>query len=1087
MKTRQQRLAQERAGHPPSPPQQLADNPRGSRRTRTRKPSAREEPISSENAKDPKSETSPSFPAPVAGNGQNPHSVPNQPCIVAAGFSISAAQSAVPGGAQALLLVWVDAGPEASGRSFDNLTIQVAIPSSFVPQLLDFIIKKRNFGGEDLLTNSSASTQVTPSFDRRQFAHQVGIIPSLPPTRTGPQLQETPGQMAPHIPPLHAEPPSQVTPQPMSPHTPPARAEPPLQETFRPITPYTTTACVQSPLNETSRPRPVTPQTAPPARIEQNPQQTPNSVQSSCIDQPLHTMSQGLGPVHAVHQAVASSCRDLVNKQALDQDMPEQEFGEPIKSKQMEPVRHILSPSQSQTANGSTRRKRRVFSRKPLLPLPMDLESQPVPSSPETLTAVGIPAIFRNKQHLPTYTPDGTALYGNLQLTAIAPATNAFPKNYQMSQKLDDEAAATEDFDMNDVSESGSTTGHLAESSLQEATQSTQERTPEAPRGSRWGLSSLIESALSVTRRFGFSPLTPVSEPPEFTIQAQTMKRNSLQASVRAKRVKTRRHDGSVAKPAKTITTGANQRGQQSRAKIAYPASGSTEAAATEAEQSPTTRRIHRDQEESRRAQSGESQIVATIRFPSRSLDRMAIKRKRWGSPDTIPNPKGKSYGLGEEEFYGNSEELEKDGVTEQQPGKLRRTSELGDFSSQIAGNPHKARPYTGSMFEKSATEYNGGNVFSEYEAARKAEEAAAKLTSAGRQSAAKTPIPVTNSAGTFKVPSPGDSDWSDSESDGEVYTEGLEDVTPTADKDGELEAARPALLPSKLPKPQQIVKPKKSYLDSLLNPPSSRVADHSLLERPLEGATAESEALRKARDRALQHKPRNPSTLSQSSRTYSSPPVLNEEETKTKKCKSGTQAAAEPSTISNPGPTGHLKFNAYEEWCKTASPAVTAALGRMKVDPNLAGNAFSGALENPEPTPNSRPKFNAFEEWSKKAPQAVVAAIARMEVDSSFAGDAFLGALENFTASGKRAGQEAAGQSTTVAPSDTLGSNLPSLRPFTPLTQYGISQRVEDYLNSQWDEEDEQAAITGFRKAFQIFQQTESATVAVATAGLVA
>ena len=109
------------------------------------------------------------------------------------------------------------------------------------------------------------------------------------------------------------------------------------------------------------------------------------------------------------------------------------------------------------------------------------------------------------------------------------------------------------------------------------------------------------------------------------------------------------------------------------------------------------------------------------------------------------------------------------------------------------------------------------------------------------------------------------------------------------------------------------------------------------------------------------------------------------------------------------------------------------------------------------------------------------------MEVDSSFAGDAFLGALENFTASGKRAGQEAAGQSTTVAPSDTLGSNLPSLRPFTPLTQYGISQRVEDYLNSQWDEEDEQAAITGFRKAFQIFQQTESATVAVATAGLVA
>lgn len=1075
MKTRQQRLAQERAGDPPSPPQQLADNPRGSRRTRTKKPNTREEPISSENAKESKSEALPSSPAPVVGNGQNPGSVPSQPVTVAAGSVVPGEQLAVPGGAQALLHVRLDAGLEASGQSVDNPTIQFAIASSLVPQLLDFTVKKRNLRGDDLLTNSSASSQVTPSFDRRQFAHQVGIIPSLPPSRTETQLQEMPRQMAPHIPPLHAEPPSQEQPQPKSARTPPARAKSPIQESSRPIAPHTTAARVQSPLNETSRPRPMTPQTTPPARIEPHPQKTPNLVQSPCIDQPLHTIPQSVGHVHAVHQAVTPSCRDLIVKQALDQEIPEQKFGEHIKPKQSDPVRHILSPSQSQAANGSTRRKRRAFSRKPLLPLTMDLESQPVPSSsssPETLTAVGIPAIFRNKQHLPTYTPDGAALYGKPQVMANAPAHNPSPNNHQMSRQLDDGTSTNEDSDKDRFGESGNTTGHLAESSLQEATQSTQERTPETPRGIRWGLSSLIESARSVTRRFGFSPLTPVSERPELTIQAQAMK-NSVPTSARAKRAKNRRLNGSVAKSARPINIGAYQRGQKSRAKRAYPASGSTVA---EAEHSPTTRRIHRDQEEPRQAQSGESGITATIRFPSRSLDRMAIKRKRWGSPDIIPNPKGKSYGLGEVEFYGNSEEFEKYGVTEQQPGKLRRTSESGDFSSQVAGNPHKARPYTGSMFEKSATEYNGGNVFSEYEAARKAEEAAAKLTNIGRQSVAKTPIPITNSAGTFKVPSPGDSDWSDSESDEEVYTTGLEGVTPTADNDGEPKAATPALLPSKLPKPQQTVKPKKSYLDSLLNPPSSRVADLPLLERPFEGMTSESEALRKARDRALQHKPRNPSTLSQSSRTYSSPPVPNEEGTKANKCKSGTQAASEPST-SIPGPSGHPKFNAYEDWCKTASPAVTAALGRMEVDPNLAGNAFSRALDNPEPTPDCRPKFNAFEEWSNEASPAAVAAIGRMKVDSSLAGDAFLRALDNFTTSGKRAEQEAA------APSDAFGSTLPSLRPFTPLTQYGISQRVEDYLNSQWDEEDEQVAITGFRKAFQIFQQNESATTAVATA----
>lgn len=1038
MKTRQQRLAQERAGHPPSPPQQLADNPRGPRRTRAKKPSVQEEPISSDNVKGPKSEALASSPAPVAGSGQNPGCVLNQPGTAAAGFVAPAARLAVPGESEALLQVWVDAGPEASGRFVDDPTLQLATPSSLIPQLLDVIAKKRNQGGEDLLTTSSASTHLNPPFDRRQFAHQVGIIPNLPLSPTEPRLQETPRQVAPHILPTQARIPSQEPPPTMAPHTKPARAEPPLQETSRPMAPYTTIARVQSPLNETSRPRPMAPRNTPPTRIEPPLQQDLHPDQLPCIDQPIHIMSPSAKPAYAVHQAVTPSLRDLVDKQTLEQEMPERKFGESIKPKHKELVRDTLSPFQSQTANGSIRRKRRAFSRKPLLPLQMELSSHPVPSSPESLSAVGIPAIFRNKNHLPTYTPDGTALYGKVQTTANAPEPNATPENYQMSQQLYDESYVNEDSDIDDASESGSTTGPLVESSLQEAAQLVQERTPENPRSSRWGLGSLIESARSVTRRFGFSPLTPVSERSELTLQTQTArtapmqtkKKNSLLTSASAKRAKNRRHIDSVAKPAKPITIVPNQRDQQSPAKKANPASGSTEATAPGAEHSPATRRIHRDQEEARHVQSGESQMTPTIRFPSRSLDKMATKRKRWGSPDTIPNPKGKSYGLGEAEFYENFEELEKDGVMEQQPGKLRRTSESGDFSSQVAGNPHKARPYTGSMFEKSATEYNGGNVFSEYEAARKAEVATAKRTNTGRQSLAKTPIPITNSAGTFKVPSPGDSDWSESESDEEVYTAGVEDVTRTVNKDEELESATPALSPSKFPNPHQIVKPKKSYLESLLNPPSSRVADQSLLERPFGGAAAESEALRKARERALQHKPRNPSTLSQSSRTYSSPPVPNEDEMKADKCQSGTQEATEPSTGSNPGLTGQPKFNAYEEWCKTASPAVAAAVGRMEVDQILAGNAFSAALDNSGLTPNSRPKFNAFEEWSKTAPPAVIAAIGRMEVDPNLAGDAFSGALDNFTNSGKGAGQEAAALSTQAASSGTFGSILPSLPP---------------------------------------------------------
>lgn len=938
------------------------------------------------------------------------------------------------------------------------------------------------------------------------------MIPSLPPSRTEPQLQATPRQMAPHIPLTYAELPSQEPPKQITPHTPPARAEQPLQETSRPIaphttiarvqsplneasrpiSPHTTIARVQSPLNETSRPRPMALNSAPRTRIERPLQQDPHPAQSPCIDHPTRTMPQSVGPTFAVDQAVIPSLKDHVNKQTLEQEMPEQKFGEPIKSTAL--MRNFLSPSQTQAVNGYTSKKRRAFSRKPLLPLQVEHNSQPVPSSPESLSSVGIPTIFRNKHHLPTYTPDGTALYGKVQTITNALDPNASPENHHMSQQAG-EASVSEDSDIDHVSGNGGTTGRLVEAALQEAAQSIQERTPEISRGSRWGLGSLIESARSVTRRLGFSPLTTVSEisesilqTPKPTMVPMQTKKNSLPTSVRAKRAKHRRHIDSVAKSAKPIHIGPGQRDKQPRAKKATPASGATEATATDAEHSPATRRTHRDQEEARLAQSGESEMTPTIRFPSRSLDRMATKRKRWGSPDTIPNPKGKSYGLGEAEFYGNFDETEKDGVTEQQPGKIRRTSESGDFSSQVAGNPHKARPYTGSMFEKSATEYNGGNVFSEYEAIRKAEdESASKVTNIGRKSLAKTPIPITNPAGTFKVPSPGDSDWSDSESDEEVFTAGLEDATSTVKKDGELGSAISALSPSNLPKSQHIVKPKKSYLESLLNPPSSRVVDQSLLERPFEGTTAEPEALRKARDRALQHKPRNPSTLSQSSRTYSSPSVSIEDELKADKYQSGTQAAAKPSTVTNTKLTDHLKFNAYEDWCKTASPAVTAALGGMEVDPNLAGNAFSAALDNTRPTPNGGSKFNAFEEWSKTASPTVTNAIGRMEMDPHLAGDAFSGVFDNSTNSGKRAGQEEVAQSRQAALSDTFGSILPSLRPFTPLIQYGITSRVEDYLNSQWDEEDEQAAITEFRRAFQIFQENESATAAMPTAGLVA
>lgn len=229
-----------------------------------------------------------------------------------------------------------------------------------------------------------------------------------------------------------------------------------------------------------------------------------------------------------------------------------------------------------------------------------------------------------------------------------------------------------------------------------------------------------------------------------------------------------------------------------------------------------------------------------------------------------------------------------------------------------------------------------------------------------------KTPILITNSIGTFKVLSPGDSDWSDSGSEEEEGdTAGLEDVTPSRNKNEEFALAGPRFPQMELPKIQRI-------------PPLTQ-----------------SEALRKAREKLLKYKPRNPSKLIQSSRAYQSPPPISEAAAKRG---SGPQAAVElePSTAVDLELTGRTNFTAFEDWCKTSPLAVTAALETMEVDSNIAGDAFARGLGD---TGTSRTNcYAAFDEWSKTAPPTVTAVLEKMEVDSDFAGQAFQSGLDNYT-----------------------------------------------------------------------------------------
>lgn len=642
------------------------------------------------------------------------------------------------------------------------------------------------------------------------------------------------------------------------------------------------------------------------------------------VDDPTHVMTipSSLIPelvtfIENIRSQKKQNVPESSSKPSLDYLTPSQETAQAVQNK----------------AGGSKppKGRRSAFRRNPLLPSPAALKSLPVPAALNTSAAVAV--IFRDNS--------------NVTINISDDATSKQPEN---------KFSADEDSDI--VSGNASTIGQSPESALPAVTQQSHEGDfmSETPRGAKWGFGRLIDSARSIKRRLGFNPLPQVSESMESSPQPSSMgtaqlptgtaaptvpkKKSTSPTSAKDARAKNRRNNDSAIKPVKPTTTSKNGRQSPSPAREASSESDGTEATGDAEEGFPAIRSTSRIEGGTTQAEIEEPTSKPTIRWPSRYLDRMnQNKRKRGGEPVAGP---------GEAEIHGNSE----DGEMEQQPGKIRRTRESEEFTSQFSGHSNTARPY----------ESQGGNVFAEFEAAQKAE-------NAGQIPLPKTPIPITNPKGAFKVPSPGDSDWSDSGSEEE-------------------EGNTAALInrryrPSNCPNPQQIFRP------------------------------SEYEALRKERAKVLQNKPRNSSRLSQSSIAYPSPsapsspapsplahspaaPSSCAPSEATEKRDIGPQAAVKPSTAVDPEPTGRTKFTGFEDWSKTAPRSVAAAIEKIAVDLNPAGHAFEAVLNNDGPERANQ--YNSFKEWSKTASPAVVAALENMEVDSNYAGQAFKSGLDNFT-----------------------------------------------------------------------------------------
>ena len=378
------------------------------------------------------------------------------------------------------------------------------------------------------------------------------------------------------------------------------------------------------------------------------------------------------------------------------------------------------------------------------------------------------------------------------------------------------------------------------------------EQLPETPRANRWGLSRFIPSAHSVTRYMPFSsrrnPTTPQQQAPQPEQPAQPEQTTQTEARVTARTSQSPREP----ERADTVTGPVHRHHQLT----------SNQQRLLTKQQWEEEKRIKRLRLQLRReAEALEKQKRAfelakkELAEKQKSADVTQTpgqKRKRIPSPDVIPLPAGGGYGMVDEYFIVDSssddEIVAQETPTKERPSKKARTSTPDDFT---VGSPFRARPYTGTLFtHPEAQQSPEDNVFNE---ANKSD---------GHPALDSTPPPGPTLV--FKVPSPGSSD-SDDEDDEQDQMIARTQKAPSPSVLAPKSILRNSTTNLSQPRPAaNSTSPSKSMV-----PPPRPVPGHATL--PAATMTAPSDALEKAREKALKHQPKQPSTLRESSRLSSS------------------------------------------------------------------------------------------------------------------------------------------------------------------------------------------------------------------------
>ena len=818
---------------------------------------------------------------------------------------------------------------------------------------------------------------------------------------------------------------------------------------------------------------------------------------------------------------ITQSARSRLNDPPVNQEISQQ----PTEPEQIEPVGQEISERAEETQSDTETETDKTYAtrRRPrdwrTLPLQI-LEAAKLPNA-KTPRDDQVPPITVYER-VDRYAKDGSLQFGlkavtytsaevvppNPLLASKGPSASAqrVAKNL-LSERHNHSPSAEHGSDSDSASErdsiqSGSVCAQepMLKASAK-APQPAPEPVPLTPRN-RWGFDGWIKTARSVTKFISnFNHLSPVPEQP------QTEPKVSLPAvPVSPNVMKDRRHRSKNLSSRSKKSFRTKDDVQISRTKQAERASIRAQVkAAKEVEF-----RIAKDAEALKEAQQ-KAEMATT---PGQ-------KRKRVPSPDTIPNPKGCSYGMDLDYFgYDSSDEDEEPITTpSKQPNKIRRTGGPEEPTrSRVIGDPKRAQPYVGVYFGNSRPEYHGGNVFEEARATDEAKRRAEALKNAPTIPRSRVfakedrerkereekgwwpappatprswdvpPLTPIHATGKFRVPSPTDSD-SDLETSGiEVSPEVKNPVSPkrasksSRENDPAGSVGRPssAKLATPTAKKASVPTTKTSSSTRASNialPSAAGASEVGALSGPPQtthlssGASMEAEALRKARNKALQHKPRTPSSLSQSSRISFSPMGAVSEE--------GNQSPVQNASVTQPSSgSGAVNTTSQDSQPFSVSNTITTTKAHAETQPSNVTNAVPIILQTAvSPKPK---KFNASEEYLKTAHKSIEALLANTPVDLIGAGEAFTEAVMYDAVNERGVSQGAAVPNTQSGVSNTNAAGTPPskwpihmLQPFTPLDVYGITPVVQEHIIGTWGPEDEvrsgQEFVKNLRKHVEI------------------